>query len=76
MKSVNIRNIDPLVLDALKRSAKANHRSLQGELHAILERAAKSAPADETMGEMELVTVQTQRKGSFTREEMYEDDGR
>lgn len=39
MPNVLIRNLDEKVLDRLKKSASANGRSLQAEIHAILERA-------------------------------------
>ena len=73
MSSIQIRNLDATVLEALKRRAKRHHRSLQGELHAILETAVRQ----ETIGEegaLELVTVDTGRSSTFTREDIYEDD--
>ncbi len=76
MKSVHIRNIDSNVLNALKRLAKAHRRSLQGELLFILENASKSALAAEAPGDIELVTVATDVENSFSREEIYGDDGR
>lgn len=39
MPNVLIRNLDEKVLERLKKSAKENHRSLQAEIHAVLERA-------------------------------------
>lgn len=39
MAQVLIRDLDEKVLRALKQRAEANHRSLQGELHAIITRA-------------------------------------
>ena len=43
MKSVHITQVHPETINALKRLARSNQPSLQGELRAILERAA-SAP--------------------------------
>jgi len=40
MANVLIRNLDERIVDKLKRRAARNDRSLQVELHAILERAA------------------------------------
>jgi plasmid stability protein len=40
MASVTIRNLDDEVVATLKRRAKANNRSLEAELRAILARAA------------------------------------
>lgn len=36
MPNVLIRNVEPVVVDALKQRAASNERSLQQELHAIL----------------------------------------
>jgi plasmid stability protein len=38
MASITIRNLDPALIAKLKLQAKANHRSLQAELHDILNR--------------------------------------
>jgi plasmid stability protein len=38
MASITIRNLDPALIAKLKMQAKANHRSLEAELHAILNR--------------------------------------
>ena len=50
MTSIHIGHVAPETLHALKRLARSHHRSLQGELHAILERAAKMAPPDDAGG--------------------------
>jgi plasmid stability protein len=39
MVSITIRNLDPKLLEKLKIQAKANGRSLQAELHGILNRS-------------------------------------
>lgn len=44
MPGLSIRELNPEVLEALKRRAKRNHRSLHGEIHAILEVAASVVP--------------------------------
>ena len=41
MTSIHIRDVAPETLQALKGLARSHHRSLQGELHTILERAAR-----------------------------------
>ena len=43
MAQVLIRDLDPEVIEALKKKAKENHRSLQGELKTILEAAASES---------------------------------
>lgn len=45
--NLSIKNVPNAVADALRARAEQNHRSLQGELMAILERSA-SEPATET----------------------------
>jgi plasmid stability protein len=40
MPDVLVRNLDADVLRRLKAAAKANRRSLQAEIHAVLRRAA------------------------------------
>ena len=76
MTAVHITQIHPETINALKRLARSNHRSLQGELRAILERAARLAPPDATKDEFKLVTVRTGYTGSWSREEIYGADGR
>ncbi len=41
MGTLTIRNVDDEVIDALKARAKANHRSLEGELRSLLGRHAR-----------------------------------
>ena len=76
MHSILIRNVPPTTLRALKRLARSHHRSLQGELRVILDRAAELAPADDNAGPLKLVTVKTKGSTSWSREEIYGDDGR
>jgi plasmid stability protein len=47
MSQVLVRDIDPQVLERLKRRAASRGRSLQGELKAILEQAA--APHEDAL---------------------------
>ena len=76
MKSVHIRDIPQATLDALKRLAKVHHRSLQGELHAILERAARGAPPPDP-GSREWITVDTgEAEATWSRRQIYDADGR
>ena len=76
MKSVHIRDIPSDTLNALKRRAKGHHRSLQGELHAILEQAARSAPPpDQEI--LQWITVSTGvSEPTWSRSEIYDADGR
>jgi len=76
MKSLHIRNIEPNLLMALKRLAQSHHRSLQGELHAILEHAARLAPPESENVSLDLITVSTNSSSNWNREEIYDDQGR
>ena len=76
MKSIHIRNVPPRTLEALKRLAQSHRRSLQGELHVILERAARQAPPEEAAAKLDLVTVRTGGVGTWNRSEIYGDNGR
>ncbi len=71
MKSLLIRNVSPETVQRLKANARANHRSLQGELHALIE-AGIGVP-DSSESEFELRTVRTDGTQRWTREEMYAD---
>lgn len=76
MKAIHIRDIEPVTLARLKRLARSHHRSLQGELHVILEQAARLAPPEAEPPPLSLVTVATGNQGSWRREEIYDDQGR
>ena len=76
MPSIHIRGLTPGTLQALKRLARSHHRSLQGELHTILERAARMAPPDETVRALNLVTVRTGHTASWSGDEIYGPGGR
>jgi len=75
MKSILIRDVEPDILEKIKRLARSHRRSLQGEIHAILDRAARLAP-EETRERFELVTVNTGGTSRWNREEIYGDQGR
>lgn len=54
MKQVLVRGLGDEVVSKLKKRAERNHRSLQGELHAIITSAAESGQsADESVGRLE-----------------------
>jgi plasmid stability protein len=46
MASITVRGIDPAVLERLKLRARANRRTLEAELRAVLEDAASSPQLD------------------------------
>lgn len=49
MAQLLVRDLDPTVVARLKEQARQNHRSLQGEVKAILEQAAATATRDEAL---------------------------
>ncbi len=76
MKAIHVRNVDPGTLASLKRLARSHNRSLQGELHAILERAARMAAPAGRSRQLRLITVNTGGKSRWRREEIYGSEGR
>jgi plasmid stability protein len=76
MKSLHIRDVDERVLENLHRLARAHHRSVQGEVKAILEEASRYAPPLGQDEPLSLVTTHTGRNAPWSRQEMYDDDAR
>jgi len=76
MKAIHIREVPSETVEALKRLARGNHRSLQGELRDILEKASRRAPEPDTDSDLDLVTVRTGSTSTWRREDMYGDSGR
>ncbi len=76
MSSLRIEDIEPRTLHALQRLARSHGRSLQDELRIILDRAAEMAPPEAEAPALDLVTVQTGREASWSRDAIYGGDGR
>ncbi|MDP2308750.1 MAG: Arc family DNA-binding protein [Pseudomonadota bacterium] len=76
MQALHVRNVPEHIVAALKRRAEAHHRSLQGELLALLEEAALRAPPAEPPSPLRLVLSAEPVAGTWSREELYDDDGR
>lgn len=68
MGTLTIRNLDDRVIERLKEQAKANHRSLEGEVRHLLtqrlDRLARIADFRERTGELVSHTVHTQQTDS------------
>ena len=75
MKSILIRDLPEQTLENLKRLAKYHHRSLQGELHFILEEVSERTPRHNP-GSLRIKTVNTGNQGTWNREEIYGDEAR
>ena len=76
MSSIHIRDINEQTLSSLKRLAKRHHRSLQGELHYILEKFSEFDREDYMEEELNIITVSTHLNTNWSREEIYGSDGR
>lgn len=72
MKSLHIRGVSESTIERLKSRATRHHRSLQGELLAVLDEAARQAVV-EAPNEFRIRTVKTQGLQDWTREGIYED---
>ncbi len=72
MKSLHIRDVPEVVIDRLKLRAQRHHRSLQGELKALLTEAAVHVETGDGR-EFTLQTVRTPGVQEWSREEFYED---
>ncbi|MCY4477846.1 MAG: hypothetical protein OXC70_07660 [Gammaproteobacteria bacterium] len=75
MGTLTIRNLDDRVIETLKAQAKANHRSLEGEIrHALTQRAdpmGRIADLRDRTRQLRLLT--TQRKQTDSVELLRED---
>lgn len=77
MKTLLIRDLPEETLAGLKRRAERHRRSLQKEVHVLLEEASRMQPVEEGEPErLRLRRVCTGGKGTWRREEFYRDDGR
>ncbi|HET7294705.1 MAG TPA: plasmid stabilization protein [Vicinamibacteria bacterium] len=76
MPAVSIRNLDDAVIEALKRRASANNRSLEGELREILQQAAELATSSGRRRRLRLNTVTVGSSSAHGRREIYGDDER
>jgi len=73
MKSIHIRDIDPQILQGLKKRAELHHRSMQGEVKAILEEAVRKMPEASQEEELDLITVSTGNTDAWRRGDYYDD---
>ena len=76
MPGLNIRDVPEETIRALKRRARAHHRSVQGEIRAILDEAARSAPPESGYAPIELNHVDVGGDHPWTREDIYGGDAR
>lgn len=63
-------------MSALRERARRHGRSMQEEIRRILARAADERAPGEPVEPLKLTTVRTGRTGTFSRDDIYGDDGR
>lgn len=80
MKSIHIREVEDEVLAALKRRARRHRRSLQKEIHSLMDDAARMTPSETDGSRDPLDTLKTvsigRRSTSWSRDSYYGDEGR
>jgi len=79
MASLLIRNLDDAVVARLKARARRHSRSLQGEVKSILESEARTTgkrPGQPGRRELKIHTVNIPTRATWSRSEIYDDDGR
>jgi plasmid stability protein len=79
MRAIHIRNVPEATLAALKRRAARHRRSLQMELHEILEQAARDeppAPLPPIEGALRMAREVPASDDMWSREDIYDDDAR
>ncbi len=59
MANLTIRNIDAQVVENLKRRAKANHRSLEGEIRLLLSQFGRQPSKEELIEQAERIAALT-----------------
>jgi plasmid stability protein len=74
MPALHIRNVDDEVVEALKQLAEEHHRSLEGELRYLLERAALGRAGRGRGRKLRLKTVSVGSKASYGRDEIYSEE--
>jgi plasmid stability protein len=76
MVAFNVRNVPGPIAAALRERARRHGRSLQQELLSILESAASEPVSGSTLPPLELTTVKSHGSSTWTREDMYGNEGR
>lgn len=78
MGALHVRNVPESVIAALRERAARRGHSMQQELLRILETAAAAAEEDELeeLPPIQLVTVETDGRSTWRREDIYGDEGR
>ncbi len=76
MASVTVRNLDEAVVEALKERARANNRSLEGELRQILTDAARRVSGPDLRALAERIAAKTPDRPQTERTTLLREDRR
>jgi plasmid stability protein len=76
MPAIQIRDVPPDVIAALKRRAARHERSLEGELRYLLATLAREELPPPPLPPLQLKLSQASPPSTWRREEIYGDDGR
>jgi plasmid stability protein len=76
MPAIHIRDVPEATISALRERAKRHGHSMQQELREILASAAAQPSLGEAREPIQLVTVNNPATTTWTREEIYGDEGR
>jgi plasmid stability protein len=78
MPAIQIRDVPAEVITALKRRAARNERSLEGELRFLLAAIAREEPSAVPLPplQLKLAPAPSSATATWSREEIYGDDGR
>jgi plasmid stability protein len=76
MAAIHIRDVPETVVAALRERADRHGRAMQHELRQILAAAAAEPVPARSAASVRLVTVRTDGRSSWRREEIYGDQGR
>ena len=76
MPGIHVRDLTDDTMQALKRRARAHHRSVQGEVRAILVEAARASPPAGGYPPIRLKHVAVGSGRPWTRDDIYGDDDR
>jgi plasmid stability protein len=76
MPALQIRDVPPEVIASLKRRAARHERSLEGELRYILAAIAREEPPPPPLPALQLKLSPASPPATWSREEIYGDDGR
>jgi len=75
MPAIHVRDVDDAILTALKARAARNHRSLQGEIRAILDEAVRGgADSSRRRQRLRIKTVRVGAPVTYSRDVIYDED--